>query len=329
MRPQGRSRQEKAIDVPDRVTRHPERWVPDIVSDGSPPLTVAVVGPGAIGTVVAAALHERGLVPQLCGRTARESLALIADGDRIVVPGPVLTDHELVTDRVDLVFLAVKATQIADAAPWLAALCGPGTIVCVLQNGVEQVSSVAPFANGATVLPAVVWFPAQAQADGAVWLRAPARLTVPDVDAARRVADALRGTRCSVDLSPEFASVAWRKLMQNAAAGLMALTGRRSGVFRRPDIARLTLAYLRECLAVARAEGALLGDEVPEEILAKFQSAPEDLGTSILADREAGRPLEWDIRNGVISRLARAHDIPTPISDVVGVLLAAASDGPG
>jgi 2-dehydropantoate 2-reductase len=53
------------------------------------------------------------------------------------------------------------------------------------------------------------------------------------------------------------------------------------------------------------------------------------MSTSMLADREAGRPLEWDIRNGVIIRKARAHGIATPISDVLVPLFAAASDGPG
>jgi 2-dehydropantoate 2-reductase len=63
---------------------------------------------------------------------------------------------------------------------------------------------------------------------------------------------------------------------------------------------------------------------VPEEVVRTFQGYPADLGSSILADREAGRPLEWDIRNGVIARRGRAHGIPTPISDVVVPLLAAA-----
>jgi 2-dehydropantoate 2-reductase len=49
----------------------------------------------------------------------------------------------------------------------------------------------------------------------------------------------------------------------------------------------------------------------------------------MLTDREAGRPLEWDIRNGVIRRKGAAHGLPTPISDVVVPLLAAAGDGPG
>ena len=51
--------------------------------------------------------------------------------------------------------------------------------------------------------------------------------------------------------------------------------------------------------------------------------------TSILADREQGQPLEWDVRNAVIQRRGSVHGIPTPISDVVVPLLAAASDGPG
>lgn len=290
---------------------------------------IAIVGPGAIGTTVAAALHEAGRTPLLCGRTPRDRLTLL-DGDRRVeVPGPVLTDPGQIDRKMDLVFLAVKATQTEAASGWLSALCRPDTVVCVLQNGVEQLEAVAMHAPPASILPAVVWFPAQAQADGAVRLRGDARLSLPDMPAARVVAEALQGTQCAVEIMEDFKTVAWRKLLQNAVAGLMALTHRRAGMFARPDIAKLSLDYLRECLAVARAEGARLEDEAPQEILAKFQASSPDLSTSILTDREAGRQLEWDTRNGVISRRARSRGISTPISDIIVPLLAAASDGPG
>jgi 2-dehydropantoate 2-reductase len=100
-------------------------------------------------------------------------------------------------------------------------------------------------------------------------------------------------------------------------------------MFRRDDVAALAKRYAAECLAVARAEGANLDDDVADGTAEMFRQTPADMGTSILADREAGRPQEWDIRNGVIIRKARAHGIATPISDVLVPLLAAASDGPG
>ncbi len=292
-------------------------------------LTIALIGPGAIGTTIAAALHEVGRTPLICGRTAHPQLELRHDAGKIVVPGPVLSNPADVTQPVDLVFIAVKTTQTASSAAWLAALCDENSVVCALQNGVEQVTQLAPFVNGATVLPSVVWFPAQREPDASVWLRENARLTLPETPHTARVIDALRDTRCAVAVSADFLTIAWRKLLQNAVAGLMVLANRRAGMFQREDVTALALAYLRECLAVARAEGAKFSDDVPQEIVNRFHQAPADLSTSILADRQANRPLEWDIRNGVVQRRGRAHGIATPISDVVVPLLAAGSEGPG
>jgi 2-dehydropantoate 2-reductase len=291
--------------------------------------SIALVGPGAIGTTVAAALHEVGRTPVICGRSGHERLELRFEGGRIVVPGPVRIDPAQIQSPFDLVFVAVKATQIEAVAPWLSVLCSAKTVVCVLQNGVEQKALFAPYLAGGSVLPSVVWFPAQREPDASVWLRGKARLTLPDTPAASVVLAALSDTRCTVDVAADFTSVAWRKLLQNAVAGLQVLAGRRAGMFSRDDVASLSLAYLRECLAVARAEGVALGDEVPQEIVDRLQSSPSDMGTSILADRQADRPLEWEIRNGVVQRRGRVHGIPTPISDLVVPLLAAASDGPG
>jgi len=290
---------------------------------------IALLGPGAIGTTIAAALHEAGRTPVLCGRTAHPQLILRHDEGEVTVPGPVLNKAASLSQPCDLVFVAVKTTQDADSADWLAALCDENTVVCALQNGVEQKTQLEPYVNGATVVPSVVWFPAQREPDASVWLRGQPRLTLPDTPQAQRIVDALSGTRCAVELADDFLSTAWRKLLQNAVAGLMVLSNRRAGMFSRTDITELSLAYLRECLVVARAEGARLSDAVPQEIVDGFHRAPADLGTSILADRQANRPLEWDIRNGVIQRYGRAHGIPTPISDVLVPLLAAGSDGPG
>ncbi|CQD22237.1 2-dehydropantoate 2-reductase [Mycobacterium europaeum] len=291
---------------------------------------IALVGPGAVGTTVAALLHKAGHPVLVCGHTPRDRIELRPDGaDPIVVPGPVHTDPREVNGPVDVVVLAVKATQNDAAAKWLARLCDAHTIVAVLQNGVEQVEQVRPHCPSSPVVPGIVWYSAETQPGGWVRLRTEPALVLPSGPSAEALAELLRGAGCRVDCDPDFITAAWRKLLTNALAGFMALAGRRSGMFRRDDVTALSRRYVAECLAVARAEGARLPDGIVDELADMFRRTPEDMGTSILADRENGRRMEWDIRNGVVIRKARAHHLATPISDVVVPLLAAASDGPG
>jgi 2-dehydropantoate 2-reductase len=292
--------------------------------------SIALIGPGAIGATIAAYLHAAGHSVLLCGHTARESIEVRADRhDPIVLPGPVHTDPAGVDGPVDVVFIAVKDTQNEAAGTWLSRLCNDRTVVCALQNGVEQVERVGRFCPSSTVVPAAIWLSAEIQPEGWVRARNEPRLVLPDTAAAATLADLLRGAGVTAELDPDFISAAWRKLLVNAVVAFMVLTGRRSGIFRRDDVAALGRRYLAECLAVARAEGANLGDEVIEEIVDMLAQSPPDITTSMLTDREADRPLEWDIRNGVIIRKAAAHGLATPISEVLVPLLAAASDGPG
>jgi 2-dehydropantoate 2-reductase len=292
--------------------------------------SIALIGPGAIGATVAAYLHAAGHPVLLCGHTARDSIEVRPDDhEPILLPGPVGTDPADVDDAVDVVFIAVKDTQNEQAGAWLARLCDDRTVVCALQNGVEQVERIGRLCPSSTVVPAAVWFSSEIQPQGWVRVRNEPRLVLPDTEAAGTLAELLRPTNVTVELDPDFSTAAWRKLLVNAVVGVMVLTGRRAGAFRRDDVAALGRRYLAECLAVAQAEGANLGDEVIDEVISMLAQAPPDITTSMLTDREADRPLEWDIRNGVILRMAAAHGLAAPISEVLVPLLAAASDGPG
>jgi 2-dehydropantoate 2-reductase len=291
---------------------------------------VAVIGVGAIGATVAAAVQESGgheLV--LCARRPLDRVVVERpDGGEVALDAPLLTDPAGVDSSPDWVLLAVKAHQTEGAAGWLRALCGAGTTVAVLQNGIDHVERVAPLAGGADVLPTVNWCPVEPVSPGRVRQRGELRLAVPDGPAGEAFA-ALLGTAAEVTAGGDFAREAWRKLCANAVSGVMALAGHPAEIFRLDDVRSIAAALAYECAAVARADGAPLSDEDADEVIAWLEALPPDAGSSILTDRRAGRTLEWEARNAVIGRLARRHGIATPVSDTVAALLHAASDGGG
>ena len=291
---------------------------------------LAVVGPGAIGATFAAVAERAGLgaVP-LYGRTPAGQITVLPDdGEPMRLAGEVRTDPEAARGPVDWLLLAVKAHQTTAAGHWLARLAGPDTVVVVLQNGVEHRQRVAPYVGAATVLPSVVWCPAEGLDRQTVRLRGTPELTVPDEPSGHRLAELLVPGGAQVHVRADFDAEMWRKLAMNALAGLMVLSGRRSGMFRRADVRGLARALAEECRAVAAAEGVRLEESIGVEMADRLATMPPDMGSSILYDREAGRALEWDARNGVLCRLGAAHGVPTPISDVLVPLLAAASDDP-
>ncbi|MFI6325437.1 2-dehydropantoate 2-reductase [Nonomuraea sp. NPDC050556] len=284
---------------------------------------VALVGPGAIGSVCAAAVEQTGRHElTLYGRRDPGPLSVEDERTGKVHPitAPLLTEAR--EGHADWVLLAVKAHQTEGAADHLRALCGPRTTVVVLQNGVEHRERVAPFTGAARIVPAIAWIEAETVAPGRTLLRAKSRVKVP---AGEEFADLMRGGLVTVEDADDFVTEVWRKLTSNAVAGLMALAGRRASIYHGDDLQALARDLAAECLTVARAEGARLPDGVADEIVAMYLAMPQDSGSSILFDRLAGRPLEWDARNGVVRRRGRALGVPTPISDVLVPLLAAAS----
>jgi 2-dehydropantoate 2-reductase len=243
--------------------------------------------------------------------------------DPVAVQAAVLTDPREATP-VEWLLLAVKAHQTDGAAAWLQNLASERTTVVVLQNGVRRGDRVAAYVRSADIVPASISMPAEVTGSVAT-VRGEGRIRVPDDRGGRRFAELLAGSWLVVETVRDFDLEEWRKLTVNAVAGLMALAGRRAAMFREPDTFELARRYALECAAVARAEGVGLTDAAAVELAEALRTLPPDAGTSILFDRERRLALEWQARNGIIRDLGALHSVPTPISDVVVPLLAAAS----
>ena len=284
--------------------------------------SLALIGPGAVGGVIAASLAARGLDVTLCARRAVGELSVgLLTGDVKLAP-TVLTDPAQ-GRPVDWVLVATKAYDAAGAAAWFPSLVGPHTRVAILQNGVEHRERFAPWLQPGQIVPVMVDIPAERPTPGRIVQRGPGKMIVPaGADGARFVA-LFSGTALEVTETSDFKSAVWRKLCLNSVGAINALLLKPTGVFHDEAIGRLALAIARECLLVARAEGAVLENELPDTILAKCRTAPRDAVNSLHADRAAGRPMEIDARNGAIVRFGKKHGIPTPLNEMAVALLAA------
>ena len=283
---------------------------------------VAVLGVGAIGGVFGVRLCQSDKHDvTLCVRKPIDKLVVETQGSVIESQVKCATDPSE-AGPVDCVILAVKGYQVQDVAHWLEALVGDGTVIAVLQNGVEHKERVEPYARGAEVVPVVVNCPADRLAPGHVAQQGSAALVPKESRGGRLLASLYEGTDIQVKPTSDFTTASWAKLCNNIGAGpATALTDKGRGVLLAPDVAELCRGLVRECAAVGRAEGAKLADDVAERTVKRLQDAHPEATTSMLADRRAGRRIEADVMTGAVVRLGARHGIPTPLNAAAHALL--------
>jgi len=289
-------------------------------------MRIAVIGPGAVGGVIAAWLAQNpALQVEVCARTPFDRLEVETPGGPLTATPRVLTAPDQATP-VDWAIITTKTYDAAATGDWLARLVGPDTRVAVLQNGVEHVERFTPYVAAERITPAVVDIPAERAAPGRVRQRRDGTILVPHGAAGEAFVALFAHTPIAVSTTPDFRTAAWKKLALNCAGAVNALTLKPSGVARREPIADIMRALVAECVAVGRAEGADLPSDLPDAVVEGYRAGPADGVNSLHADRAAGRPMELDARNGVIVRLGARHGIATPVNAMVAALLEAAAD---
>jgi 2-dehydropantoate 2-reductase len=316
---------------------------------------VAVVGAGAIGTWLGAALtrddHDVALVAR-----GRHLDAMRRDGVRIHAPDGAYTVRPLATadardvGPVDAVLLAVKAHDQAGAGAAVGALLGPQTPIVAVQNGIpwwyfhglggrwagRRIEAVDPGGAVSAVLPPgraiglVVYLGARVAAPGVVDVRPEAGLVIgePDGSASARleaVAGALEGAGFPVRRTPHIRAEIWTKLMGNAAFNpISVLTGAGLGTMARdPGVREVAARVMAEVVEVAGALGAAPAMAIEDRLALTARLG--DHRTSTLQDLEAGRRLELDALTGAVVELADLTGVAAPALRTVHALAALVS----
>jgi 2-dehydropantoate 2-reductase len=302
----------------------------------------AVLGAGAVGAFVGAALARGGADVTLIARGAHLA-AMRENGVRVLSPRGDFAAHPPVTDDVaavagaEVVFVALKAYSLPGIAPRLGELLAPGAAAIWAQNGIpwwyfqslpepvggsglESVDpggiiakSIAPQHN----VGCVVYCSTEITEPGVIRHIEGTRFTLGEPDGAKtercaQISEALAAGGLKAPVETRLRDQIWLKLIGNVAFNpVTALTRATLGELgTAPEMTRLLKAVFVECAAVAGRLGISLPTSLDRRLEAGL--AVGDHKTSMLQDLEAGKQLEIGCMTGAVTELAGRLGIAVP-----------------
>jgi 2-dehydropantoate 2-reductase len=299
---------------------------------------VAIIGVGAIGGWLAGRLalagHEVSAVVRAeTAEALRGGLRLVEGGREELAPLTVLAEPG--GRACDLLLLATKATDLADAAERGRPLIGTNTLILPLQNGVpwwlpggEPLRSVDPNGRIAAALPlgqvlgGVVHAACRRTAPGHVEVVHAERLILGEIGGgvspraealARTFADAGVPADASGDVRRAIWYKLWGNMTINPVSATTGLTADR--ILHDPEHRAEIVAAMEEARVVGAAIGCSIGESAEERLAVTARLGA--FKTSMLQDVEAGRRIELEALVGAVAEIARRVDVATPVIDAL------------
>jgi 2-dehydropantoate 2-reductase len=304
-------------------------------------MRIAVMGSGGVGGYFGGRLAAAGQDVSFIARGAhlaalrQRGLAIrSALGDATIAPAQA-TDDPASLGPVDLVIFTVKLYDTEAAAEAIRPLIGPETGVATFQNGIAGTEVLSAklgaehVIGGVAKIAAVIAEPGVIRHTGTM-----AELVFGELNgsASARVAAlaaALDAAGVQHTVSDDFGREIWDKMVfLSTFAGLTSLVRLPIGPIRGdPETRALLRAGLAEALAVARAGGSGLPENLADQILERIDRLPYEMKSSMLQDLEGGRRLELGWLSGAIARMGRDLGIPTPTHELIATALKLHADG--
>jgi len=288
-------------------------------------MRVLIAGTGGVGGYYGARLAAAGTDVEFLARGAMLD-ALRANGLMLHADlGDARLERVDATDRpaqpADAVLFTVKSYDNAEAADAIEAAVAPGTILCSLQNGVDNEAFLrerfpsAVVLGGTSRIEAFVVEPGVFAQHGHQHELTIGAFDPADRPAAERLAAEVEPSGVPITVTDDIQAALWLKLV--VITGLGGVTAYAHGtigdVLDSPDLDRLLRDVLTETDAVARALGVAIPPGLADTVhaYAEHQLA-RDFSSSMARDVERGRPLEVEWLNGAVVRYGDRVGIPTP-----------------
>jgi len=298
-------------------------------------MRIAVIGAGGVGGAFGAALAKAGADVTFVARGAHLA-AMRANGLRVeggrgetlIRPVQATSDPASI-GPVDFVLFCVKLWDVETAGAAIRPLIGPRTAVIPLQNGIDAAERLAPIVGAGAVMGGVAQISATIAEPGVIRQTGTfMRLVFGEIaggQSARGEAFLALCRQAGFDAthSPGILTELWMKFILLATnSAITAATRLPFGRLRDdPDLMALFEAGFREVIAVGRARGVMLPDDVEARMVAATKAFPPDMMASMAHDLIRGGRIELPWLSGKVVALGRELGVPTPVHATLHAVL--------
>ena len=278
---------------------------------------IVVLGAGAIGSLYGAKLAGVNDVT-LIGRPdhvrAIEQNGLRVEGiESQTIHVRAATQIEQLNPDT-LILLTTKVPATALALEPVADLVRDDTTIIALQNGLnsEEVAREAVCGRG-VVLRGITQFGAIFERPGTIRYMVTGYTLLEKHDRSARIAAVLNAAGLDCGVSADITKEVWRKLVFNCVVNpITTIIGGEVGDIVDPHLSRLKQLVIDECLAVARAEGISLENNLMDQVNAAYAGSQNVV--SMQQDLLRGHATEIDYLNGAVAALGARHGVDCPVN---------------
>jgi 2-dehydropantoate 2-reductase len=313
------------------------------------PLRILSIGAGAIGTYIGGSLALRGHKvlfverPEVAEVLRSRGLMLNLSGTDNQIPDPQVVgsmEEALAAKQFDLALFALKSF---DTAAFLASMTVPADrlppFLC-LSNGVDNETMIAAVLGPDKAIAGTVTSAIGVRGAGEIVLEKLRGVGVAKGhQLCERLVAAMDAAGLNARLFTSAADMKWSKMLTNLVANATSaiLDMSPAKIFAHPDLYRLEIGQLRECLRVMAAEGIKVVDlpGTPVRLLAfAVKHLPLPVSRPLLGravgggrgekmpsfhiDLHSGRGRsEVDFLNGAVVQAGERTGIPTPVNELL------------
>lgn len=297
---------------------------------------ILIIGAGAIGAFYGAALQAAGAEVSVVCRseyeTVRErgfSIESQRLGNRMFIPAQtVRASGDYQGGPPDYAVVCVKVVEGTDRAALIRDAVGPGTVIVLIENGVEIEGEIAEAFPDNELISALAFVQVSRIAPGKVKHFAFGDLSFGNYpsglsDDTRRFAALLEagGIRCS--LTEDVVTARWQKCLWNAVFNPVSVMGGvldTGHILGSPEGEALVRRAMNEVCAVAAATGHPLDAALVGQFIEGTRKAPP-YKTSMALDYENGRQMETEVILGNAVRAGRRENVAIPSLEALYALM--------